>query len=138
ELLHCACWGGTSTPLKNSRSCRGCDKIPNLIKGGSIVSGCLTVRSVAPVLPSTSAVIEAVPAEIPVARPVAGETRATFSWELDQTIDRSVSTDPSAARIVALNSTVPPAAISGETGVTSTLATGFGVTINCVVALCPS
>src|ERR1051325_5696520 len=88
----------------------------------------VTVMPETPVFPSLAAVIVADPAATAVTRPVE-LTVAFVPSEVVQVTVRPVSVAPLASRVVAVSCCVAPTASDAEDGVTTTLATGLGMTV---------
>src|SRR2546427_517574 len=82
-----------------------------------------TVTDADALFPSLVAVIVAVPAATPVARPF-DDTVATDGFKLDHVIPRPVSTVPVESFAVAVSCTVPPTRMFAALGATTTEATG--------------
>src|SRR5207249_6850785 len=97
----------------------------------------VTVTDEVPLFPSLVAVIVADPGVTPDTRPPL-LTVATAVLELDHVTVRPESGVPPASLGVAVSCTVWPACTEAEGGVTSTDATGTGVTVIVEVPLLPS
>src|SRR5438132_1134515 len=97
----------------------------------------VTVTDEVPLLPSLVAVIVAVPGVTPDTSPLL-LTVATAGLELDHVTVRPESGFPPASLGVPVSCTVWPACTDAEGGVTSTDATGTGVTVIVEVPLLPS
>src|SRR5206468_1117605 len=97
----------------------------------------VTVTSEVPLCPSQVAVIVAVPATLPVTRPLA-LTVAIVVLPLDQVTTRPASGLPFASLGVAVSCTVCPATTLAGDGLTVTVATGTLVTVTTDVPLLPS
>src|SRR5438093_163346 len=97
----------------------------------------VTVTSEVPLCPSQVAVIVAVPATLPVTRPLA-LTVATVVLPLDQVTTRPDNGLPFASFGVAVSCTVCPASTLAGDGLTVTEATGTAVTVTTDVPLLPS
>ncbi len=94
--------------------------------------GCRIVTVTVPDLPSLVAVTVAVPAAKAVTRPVV-LTLAFVESEVVQLTTRDRSTAPLASSVDAANCCVPPRFIAaGTAGVTTTLATGTGMTVSVI------
>src|SRR5438552_2153678 len=97
----------------------------------------VTVMAAVPLFPSLVALIVMEPGVTPVTRPLV-LTVATAVLELDHVTVRPESGVPPASLGVAVSCTVWPACTETEGGVTSTDATGTGVTVIVEVPLLPS
>src|SRR2546423_3293010 len=98
---------------------------------------CTTVTVDVPLCPSLVAVIVAVPATLPVTRPLV-LTVATAALPLAHATARPVSTLPAASLGVATSCTVLPSFTLAGAGVTVTDATGPCPTVKAAVPVCPS
>jgi hypothetical protein len=104
------------------------------------VTGATTVTTDVSAVPSLVAMMDAVPADTPVATP-AVLTVATGALVDVHAIARPVSIAPVESRVVAVNVVVPPTAAVAVAGVTVTDATGGGsaaVTVAVALPLWPS
>src|SRR5438445_13362573 len=97
----------------------------------------VTVMAAVPLFPSLVALIVMEPGVTPLTRPLV-LTVATAVLELDHVTVRPESGFPPASLGVAVSCTVWPACTEAEGGVTSTDATGTGVTVIAEVPLFPS
>jgi len=101
------------------------------------VAAPLTLTAEAPDFPSEVALTFAVPAATALTRPVE-DTVATAGFELDQVMERPLSTVPAASLSVTCNWTESPTASDGADGVVITVATAGAGTVTVAVPVLPS
>src|SRR5439155_2599211 len=117
--------------------CPACTDAEAGVTSTDATGTCVPVTVEVPLFPSLVAVIVAVPGVTPDTRPLL-LTVATAVLELDHVTVRPESGVPPASFGVAVSCTVWPACTDAVAGVTSTDATGTGVTVIVEVPLLPS
>jgi hypothetical protein len=143
ELDHVTARPSRGTPLADCGVAVSCAVPPSVIDSVAGVTATLatgtgaTATVAVPERPSLVAVIVADPGATAVTSPVL-DTVATVVPELDHVTVRPSRAAPLADCGVAVSCAIPPTKICAVAGVTTTLATGTGVTVTGAVAVFPS